>query len=306
MDQGCHGGETHKRPSITGEQFMTSAFAAAHDDDLEQEADLFALCVVQPAPGVATRGRAKAGSFALPEHLARRIKQVYGADTAGLRVHAGPMADWLNEEFGSRAFTYGDDIFIRASEYRPGTAEGDALIAHEVAHALQQRPRSLVPFVQCKFGFEFELRIPVTSREQGKTAPPVRKMIPKPRAQNEMTGRYPVVAGALNDPAKRAAICEAMNIRNDRQWADEVLAGTRDSFFLDTVNPYSQELPEPALGPADNQSVGVVVENRDFRITYPAIGQFGVDNNKRYRPEEWPGFATRLYDRLRQMHQPAT
>jgi len=39
----------------------------------------------------------------------------------------------------ARAVTRGQDIYFHPGEYRPGTASGDALIAHELAHTLQTR-----------------------------------------------------------------------------------------------------------------------------------------------------------------------
>ena len=39
----------------------------------------------------------------------------------------------------ARAFTTGADVYFGHGEYRPGTAEGDKLIAHELTHVVQQR-----------------------------------------------------------------------------------------------------------------------------------------------------------------------
>ena len=39
----------------------------------------------------------------------------------------------------ARAFTVGSDIYFARGEYQPGTADGNQLIAHEVAHTIQQR-----------------------------------------------------------------------------------------------------------------------------------------------------------------------
>src|SRR5436305_946644 len=47
----------------------------------------------------------------------------------------------LNRALGARAFTIGHDIAFGTGEYRPGTAAGDVLIAHELAHTIQQEGR---------------------------------------------------------------------------------------------------------------------------------------------------------------------
>lgn len=474
-------------------------------------------------------GQARDRGLPLPGPLARRIRRLTGAQTSELRVHIGPAADRLNEALASRAFTYGTDIFLRTDQYRPDTAAGDALLAHEVAHALWQQAAGQAPFVQCKFGFEFELLIPVMSLANGNAVPPERMQVPKPRTQNQTTAspkigvwqhggffaetdhnaslnhhrsgswpadenmtnleivtdpldevvlsrdavaqqiwvaatwagtvfqdtiggrrkadaflnadpadvnwigpaaglendramsrtayvqetyglrldkvaeeftsranavppmlrqstkwymplfvagstlpsaptsqalkaagdagspeaanelrglfalmryyvsmwmlpssvgglakngvgifyyksqlstvrndlavRYQRIGDLLDDAAKRAAVCTAIGVKpSSLQWADDVLSGKRDSFFLDTVNPYSEELTAAQLGPAGNQSVGVVVENRDFRGAYPELKFNSVDVTKRYDPDEWAAIATRLYDRLRGHH----
>jgi Domain of unknown function (DUF4157) len=56
-----------------------------------------------------------------------------------VRVHTDSTADALARSVSARAFATGTDIFFAQGEYRPGTAAGDQLIAHEVAHTEQQR-----------------------------------------------------------------------------------------------------------------------------------------------------------------------
>ncbi len=68
------------------------------------------------------------------------------------------------------------------------------------------------------------------------------------------------------------------------------------------MNPYSEELFAPVLGPEGNQSVGVVVENRQFRVTYPELGPYGLNTKSMYSPDSWADIAVRLYRRLHQLH----
>ena len=56
-----------------------------------------------------------------------------------VRVHTGAHAAALARAVSARAFTVGSDIFFAQGEYRPGTRTGNELIAHEAAHAVQQR-----------------------------------------------------------------------------------------------------------------------------------------------------------------------
>jgi hypothetical protein len=57
-----------------------------------------------------------------------------------VRVHDGASSGGLASELRARAFTYGEDIFLGRGEYRPESQEGRRLLAHELAHTLQQAP----------------------------------------------------------------------------------------------------------------------------------------------------------------------
>ena len=54
-------------------------------------------------------------------------------------VHTDDKADALNRSVSARAFATGTDVYFAKGEYNPGSADGDRLIAHELAHVVQQR-----------------------------------------------------------------------------------------------------------------------------------------------------------------------
>ena len=54
-------------------------------------------------------------------------------------VHTDDRADALNRSVSARAFATGTDVYFAKGEYNPGSADGDRLIAHELAHVVQQR-----------------------------------------------------------------------------------------------------------------------------------------------------------------------
>ncbi len=66
------------------------------------------------------------------------MEQAFGADFSGVRVHTGDESDALNRAIQARAFTTGQDIFFRSSEYDPGSTGGQELLAHELTHTIQQ------------------------------------------------------------------------------------------------------------------------------------------------------------------------
>ena len=62
-----------------------------------------------------------------------------GTDLSAVRIHDGNHADRASRAIGARAFTLGRDIAFARGEFRPGTGAGRRLIAHELAHVLDDR-----------------------------------------------------------------------------------------------------------------------------------------------------------------------
>jgi hypothetical protein len=81
---------------------------------------------------------ARGGGRPLPRATRERLDDALGPAVAGMRVHADARADALARAVAARAFTVGSDVFFAGGEYRPGSAAGDELIAHEAAHVAQQ------------------------------------------------------------------------------------------------------------------------------------------------------------------------
>lgn len=63
-------------------------------------------------------------------------------DLSGVRIHHGGVDD-LCRAWGALAFTVGSDIYVRSDCYAPHTPAGLWLLAHEVAHVVQQRCRRI-------------------------------------------------------------------------------------------------------------------------------------------------------------------
>jgi hypothetical protein len=81
-----------------------------------------------------TRG----GGSGLAGDVRSRFEDTLG-DLSDVRVHADDHADTLNRAVSARAFATGTDVYFAKGEYQPGSADGDRLIAHELAHVVQQR-----------------------------------------------------------------------------------------------------------------------------------------------------------------------
>jgi len=78
------------------------------------------------------------GGEALEGSLQGRMSSAFGYDFSGVRVRKGSQAAQLSSDLNARAFTIGSNVAFGAGEYQPGSPIGDALIAHELAHVVQQ------------------------------------------------------------------------------------------------------------------------------------------------------------------------
>ena len=70
--------------------------------------------------------------------LRARMERGLGHQLGDVRLHTGPAASGVTARNGARALAHGNDVLLDGS-YRPGTLAGDALLAHELAHTVQQR-----------------------------------------------------------------------------------------------------------------------------------------------------------------------
>ncbi|MFF2811771.1 DUF4157 domain-containing protein [Streptomyces sp. NPDC058000] len=67
----------------------------------------------------------------------RELEEQLGHDFSQVRLHTDRDSGQLAELMGADAFAVGQDIFFRAGTYRPGTADGRRLLAHELLHTVQ-------------------------------------------------------------------------------------------------------------------------------------------------------------------------
>jgi len=74
----------------------------------------------------------------LDTRVAVRMGSALGADFGDVRLHDDAAAARTTESLGARALAVGQHIAFAPNRYAPGTAIGDALIAHELAHVVQQ------------------------------------------------------------------------------------------------------------------------------------------------------------------------
>ena len=68
---------------------------------------------------------------------AGRFGAAYGRDLSDVRVHTDVAAAAAADAVQASAFAVGTDVFFASGRFAPGTADGDQLLAHELAHTVQ-------------------------------------------------------------------------------------------------------------------------------------------------------------------------
>ena len=87
----------------------------------------------------------------------RRVMEArFGYDFSGVRLHDDARAAATAAEIEAAAFTVGEDVVFGAGRYDPSSPAGRRLLAHELAHVVQQAGRSggSGPVIQRRSAFE--------------------------------------------------------------------------------------------------------------------------------------------------------
>jgi hypothetical protein len=139
-------------------QMMTSANARAssfqRDETLEREADQAASSVMSPSSGPhdaphirepmgyppisQTPHASGGGGKAMDRETLDFFEHRYGRGFADVRIHNDSVSYASAEREQAKAFTVGNRIYFGHGEYQPMTQEGKSLLAHELAHVVQQ------------------------------------------------------------------------------------------------------------------------------------------------------------------------
>jgi hypothetical protein len=78
----------------------------------------------------------------LDEPAREVMEQRFGHDFGDVRVHADSRAGESARAVNALAFTVGSSVVFAPGQYRPTSAEGQRLLAHELTHVVQQRGAS--------------------------------------------------------------------------------------------------------------------------------------------------------------------
>jgi outer membrane protein OmpA-like peptidoglycan-associated protein len=112
-----------------------------HDDERTVQRQ-----AADPAPGAASTGFpaavdevSSAPGQELPVAVRQLMEPRFGHDFRDVRVHTDAAAARAARAVSARAYTLGRDVVFGDGQFGPDSAAGQRLIAHELAHVIQQR-----------------------------------------------------------------------------------------------------------------------------------------------------------------------
>lgn len=195
--------------------------------------------VSSPSPPSPATGLFQGSGKPLEEGTRAFYEERFGHDFSNVRIHDDSESTSLNRQFGARAFAVGHHVAF-AGEERSQIAPGSPLLAHELAHVVQQRQTGVAQVMRQPT--DEEERRPVAERCPGSchvhvehykrafgggleplpAAPLERKQVPL--SPTELQALYDWIASSAPGTATRVASVAASNELTGGQLKADVAA----------------------------------------------------------------------------------
>jgi len=145
-----------------------------------------------------------------------------GADFSDVRVHTGGSADASARSINAQAYTVGTDVVFREGAYQPDSPGGRHVLAHELAHVMQQKagPVSGTPAPG-----GISVSHPSDSFEQAAEATASQVMAAGPTAQTATAGAGAAVTAQRAEEGEEEDVQPLLAQRAEEEEDPEKLAG---------------------------------------------------------------------------------
>jgi hypothetical protein len=169
----------------------------------------------------------------------------FRADFGDVRIHDDPAAHDAAAGIGAKAYTLGEDIVFSDGRLAPGTSDGRKLLAHELAHVVQQRRGGAMPALDA-----------AGSHEQGATAAAEQAASGAASVQVAGATSVGIARDAEDDPRRRKgaggkagkAKTGAGPGKAKKSTSKATASGSAANFYLDS--PFKSSLDEDEYNPA--------------------------------------------------------
>lgn len=188
------------------------------------------------------------------------MERSFDRDFSDVRVHDGPGATERARTVGARAFTFGTDIVFGEDEFVPHTPTGRRLLAHELAHIVQQSPETTGPSGTVT-ALEAEARAAGKAVAAGEDVVEVMTPAPQGLLQHQPIagGRSTGVGSVAEAEGAGAELTSTMSIREEGPIEETALASVNEAMnramrAVDEANA-ARESVEQLLLPAFQNAV---------------------------------------------------
>ena len=211
----------------------------------------------ETSPAVAGRGVHDAvrspGQPLAPDTL-RQFSQVFGHDFSSVRVHADRPAAASARALHARAYTVGTHIAFAPGRYQPGEPGGRRLVAHELAHVVQQSRGGSAPPGRLQ---EQDAEAASAAMEAGEAA----KVQAPSRVGLAAQGEQPATA-SVKAPVEQLRWFRQFYI--DRMgYQVQSVVGNRQRL----VNPNGGHFVDITIDPNSPRMVSVIVSGKSYEVS---------------------------------------
>lgn len=192
----------------------------------------------------------------------------FGNRLGDVRIHRDAEAGELARSIAARAFTTGRDIYFAPGEYRANSEDGRRVVAHELAHVVQQSQGQTIPIVR---------RLSAPRRVTQTNVHPWRDQISGDNYEVETGGGTPIRAWIGYSPwqLQYHYWCHGHSLQTFENYGYSVYSGDP---MMETVN---QEWRPVSSGNAQSGDIAVWVPTYEHscRIVTPSITNGQLDSN---------------------------
>jgi hypothetical protein len=174
---------------------------------LQRRADGAASVANDSAAESAVASASSSAGAPLRSDVREKFESSLGADLSAVRVHTGEESAAAAKSVGAQAYATGNDIHFAAGRYQPDDPFGMHLLAHEVAHTVQQS-RSGAPTRQNKL----EVSSPgdAAEHEADRAAEAMVVGAPASVGRGALVGNAPIMRSPADAPASAASSAPAV------------------------------------------------------------------------------------------------
>jgi hypothetical protein len=230
--------------------------------------------------------------------LRAQMENRFGTDFSQVRIHADAQAATSAIAMSANAYTVGQDVVFAANRYAPDTRSGKRLLAHELAHVVQQSRGGAEPDPLGNAGLESEASRAAASVDTGTSAvsvagasrPGVMREASseaQPAAPPREIYHAPVTGHESQDDVKRMFAARGIYFRGNATW---VPAGDGGYWHLQDWQVIARDSgktlnmrADPIQGPSSGRKV-------------PAKPAMTKESIKQKREEDWQAAQAGMWD----------